>query len=80
MHFVALEKRIPSVPRCERARLPAPSLRPGQLAVVPHPHRPAGGPPAIKEIAAVEAEWRQRLAREGLQGNIVAALTHALAT
>ena len=35
---------------------------------------------AIKEIAAIETEWRQRLAREGLQGDIVAALTHALAT
>ena len=33
---------------------------------------------AIKEMAAIEAEWRQRLAREGLTGDIVAALTQAL--
>ena len=35
---------------------------------------------AIKEIAAIEAEWRQRLARDGLNGDIIAALTQALAT
>ena len=35
---------------------------------------------AIKEMAAIEAEWRQRLAREGLKGDIVAALTQALAS
>jgi DNA-binding MarR family transcriptional regulator len=35
---------------------------------------------AIKEMAAIEAEWRKRLAREGLEGDIVAALTQALAT
>jgi DNA-binding MarR family transcriptional regulator len=35
---------------------------------------------AIKEMAAIEAEWRNRLAREGLKGDIVAALTQALAT
>jgi DNA-binding MarR family transcriptional regulator len=35
---------------------------------------------SIKEIAAIEAEWRRRLARNGLKGDIVAALTHALAT
>jgi DNA-binding MarR family transcriptional regulator len=34
---------------------------------------------AITEMAAIEAEWRQRLAREGLNGDIVAALTRALA-
>jgi DNA-binding MarR family transcriptional regulator len=33
----------------------------------------------IKEMAAIEAEWRRRLASEGLQGDIVAALTQALA-
>jgi DNA-binding MarR family transcriptional regulator len=35
---------------------------------------------AIKEMAAIEAEWRQRLARNGLAGDIVAAFTQALAT
>jgi DNA-binding MarR family transcriptional regulator len=35
---------------------------------------------AIKEMAAIEAEWRKRLTRDGLQGDIVAALTQALAT
>ena len=35
---------------------------------------------AIKEMAAIEAEWRQRLARDGLKGDIVTALTQALAT
>ncbi len=35
---------------------------------------------SIKEMAAIEAEWRKRLAREGLNGDIVAALTQALAT
>jgi DNA-binding MarR family transcriptional regulator len=35
---------------------------------------------AVKETAAIEAEWRQRLAREGLHGDIVAALTQVLAT
>jgi DNA-binding MarR family transcriptional regulator len=35
---------------------------------------------SIKEIAAIEAEWRSRLARNGLRGDIVAALTHALGT
>ena len=33
---------------------------------------------AIKELAAIEAEWRTRLARAGLTGDIVAALTRAL--
>jgi DNA-binding MarR family transcriptional regulator len=33
---------------------------------------------AIKELAAIEAEWRTRLAREGLTGDIAAALTQAL--
>jgi DNA-binding MarR family transcriptional regulator len=33
---------------------------------------------AIKEMAAIEDEWRTRLAREGLTGDIVAALTNAL--
>jgi DNA-binding MarR family transcriptional regulator len=35
---------------------------------------------AIKEMAAIEAEWRKRLSRDGLQGDIVTALTQALAT
>jgi DNA-binding MarR family transcriptional regulator len=35
---------------------------------------------AIKEMAAIEAEWRQRLARAGLNGDIVTALTQALST
>ena len=35
---------------------------------------------AINEIAAIEAEWRQRLARDGLNGDIIAALRQALAT
>ena len=33
---------------------------------------------AIREMAAIEDEWRTRLAREGLTGDIVAALTKAL--
>jgi hypothetical protein len=33
---------------------------------------------AAKEMAAIEDEWRTRLAREGLTGDIVAALTNAL--
>ena len=33
---------------------------------------------AIKELAAIEAEWRTRLAHVGLTGDIVAALTQAL--
>ena len=33
---------------------------------------------AIREMAAIEDEWRTRLAREGLAGDIVAALTKAL--
>jgi hypothetical protein len=33
---------------------------------------------AIKEMAAIEAELRSRLARDGLQGDIIAALTQAL--
>ena len=32
---------------------------------------------AIKEMAAIEDEWRTRLAREGLTGDIVAALAKA---
>jgi DNA-binding MarR family transcriptional regulator len=36
---------------------------------------------AIKEMAAIEAEWRKRLTRQGLlHGDIVAAFTQALAT
>ena len=35
---------------------------------------------AVKETAAIEADWRKRLARDGLNGDIVAALTRALAT
>jgi len=34
---------------------------------------------SIEELAAIEAEWRERLACEGLEGDIVAALTQALA-
>ena len=33
----------------------------------------------IKEMATIEAEWRTRLTSEGLHGDIVAALTRALA-
>lgn len=35
---------------------------------------------AITELAAIEAEWSQRLLAEGLEGDVVTALTRALAT
>jgi DNA-binding MarR family transcriptional regulator len=53
-------------------RHPDPSDRRGRIVRL----TPAGqqmARRAIKEMAAIEAEWRTRLARDGLRGDIVAA-------
>jgi DNA-binding MarR family transcriptional regulator len=34
---------------------------------------------ALREITAIEAEWREHLARNGVQGDLVAGISNALA-
>ena len=58
-------------------RCPDPSDRRARIVRLTPAGRQVAGR-AIKEMAAIEDEWRTRLAREGLTGDIVAALTNAL--